>query len=56
MNFVKAFLCSAILASAVDAYAVTYKVPTDGSRLVGEVLVTTVPGGNASLESIAAEY
>jgi L,D-transpeptidase YbiS len=39
-----------------DVYAVTYEVPTDGSRVVGEIVVTKVPKGNVSLESIAAEY
>ncbi len=36
--------------------AVTYELPTDGSRLVGKVILTKVPRGNTSLESIAAQY
>lgn len=42
--------------TASASYAVTYKVPTNGSRVVGEIKVAKVPGGNASLESVAAEY
>lgn len=40
----------------VNAFAVTYVVPTDGSRVVGDIIIAKVPGGNSSLESIAAQY
>ncbi len=54
-GFIFSFLASAALCFQ-SANAITYKVPTNGSRVVGEVLVTEVPGGNTSLEAIAAEY
>lgn len=38
------------------AHAVTYKIPTNGGRLVGENLVTEVPTGKVSLEDIAKKY
>ena len=56
MKLLKTVIGLAVAAACIDAHAVTYKVPADGSRLVGEVLVTTVPGNNTSLESIAAQY
>ncbi len=50
-------LLAGLLAVCVNtSYAVTYRVPTDGSRVVGDLVLTKVPGGNVSLESIAAEY
>lgn len=53
------FFVSLILGSLFflnNANAVTYELPKDGGRVVGKVLVTKVPTGNVSLESIAAEY
>ena len=39
------------------ASAVTYPLPTDGSRLVGQNQVITIPEGNTQpLEYFAAEY
>lgn len=56
MKLLKSLIGMAVAAACVNAQAVTYKVPADGSRLVGEVLVTRVPGNNTSLEAIAAQY
>jgi L,D-transpeptidase YbiS len=41
---------------ALDVSAIVYKLPADGSRVVGEIVVTEVPEGNVALETIAAKY
>ncbi len=56
MKLSNVLLGLAAACAAGGAEAVTYQVPADGSRLVGEIEIATVPGNNASLESIAAEY
>ena len=39
------------------AFAVTYPLPSDGGRLVGEPITVTVPQGNTlPLEAFAAQY
>ncbi|MDU3898390.1 MAG: L,D-transpeptidase, partial [Enterobacter sp.] len=47
----------AVVGFCKTASAVTYPLPTDGSRLVGENQVVTVPEGNTQpLEYFAAQY
>src|SRR5690606_35345149 len=47
----------AVVGFCKTASAVTYPLPTDGSRLVGQNQVVTVPEGNAQpLEYFAAQY
>ena len=47
----------AVVGFCKTASAVTYPLPTDGSRLVGENQVVTVPEGNSQpLEYFAAQY
>lgn len=49
-------LAACVIMMMPEAWAVTYKVPTNGSRVVGKNLVTVVPEGKVSLEDIAKEY
>lgn len=47
----------AVVGFCKSASAVTYPLPTDGSRLVGENQVVTIPDGNTlPLEDFAAQY
>ncbi len=47
----------AVVGFCNSASAVTYPLPTDGSRLVGENQVVTIPdGNNLPLEDFAAQY
>ena len=47
----------AVVGFCSTASAVTYPLPTDGSRLVGQNQVITIPEGNTQpLEYFAAEY
>ncbi|EPN9382016.1 L,D-transpeptidase [Cronobacter malonaticus] len=47
----------AVVGFCKSASAVTYPLPTDGSRLVGENQVVTIPEGNSlPLEDFAAQY
>ncbi len=47
----------AVVGFCKTASAVTYPLPTDGSRLIGQNQVITVPEGNTQpLEYFAAEY
>lgn len=47
----------AVVGFCNSASAVTYPLPTDGSRLVGENQVVTIPDGNTlPLEDFAAQY
>ncbi|STV76861.1 L,D-transpeptidase [Klebsiella michiganensis] len=47
----------AIVGFCNTASAVTYPLPTDGSRLIGQNQVITIPEGNKQpLEYFAAEY
>ncbi|EIX1532413.1 L,D-transpeptidase [Cronobacter sakazakii] len=47
----------AVVGFCKSASAVTYPLPTDGSRLVGENQVVTIPEGNTlPLEDFAAQY
>ncbi|EPN1638069.1 L,D-transpeptidase [Cronobacter sakazakii] len=47
----------AVVGFCKSASAVTYPLPTDGSRLVGENQVVTIPDGNKlPLEDFAAQY
>ena len=47
----------AVVGFCSTASAVTYPLPTDGSRLVGQNQVITIPEGNTQpLENFAAEY
>ncbi|MBQ3683213.1 MAG: L,D-transpeptidase family protein [Succinimonas sp.] len=55
MKFISV-ICLGVMALALNAHAVTYRVPDDGGRLVGELKIVKVPRGNVSLESIAADY
>lgn len=54
------YLCSFILALTIltpSAWAVTYPLPSEGSRLVGEPLTITIePGNTHPLEYYAAQY
>jgi L,D-transpeptidase YbiS len=56
MKILKATIVLALSLLVTNAHAITYKLPKDGSNIVGEVLVTKVPEGNVSLEQIAAQY
>ncbi|MGN1392907.1 MAG: L,D-transpeptidase family protein, partial [Succinivibrionaceae bacterium] len=56
MSFFKYIVSVCLLLCTTYTHAITYKVPVDGSRLVGELDIVTVPGGNTSLEAIAAKY
>lgn len=56
MKFLPYFLASLLFCASTSVMAVTYKLPANGSNIVGEVLVAEVPQGNVSLEHIAALY
>ncbi len=51
-------LCSfALLFASQNSLAVTYPLPPEGSRLVGQSLTVTVPDHNTQpLETFAAQY
>ncbi|MFW7191078.1 L,D-transpeptidase [Enterobacter sp. BNK-29] len=47
----------ALCAAVPGAFAVTYTLPPEGSRLVGNTIIITVPEGNTlPLEAFAAQY
>lgn len=47
----------ALCAAIPGAFAVTYTLPPEGSRLVGTPIIITVPEGNTlPLEAFAAQY
>lgn len=57
MRRVNIFCSFALLFASQNSLAVTYPLPPEGSRLVGQSLTVTVPDHNTQpLETFAAQY